>query len=59
MMTNVEKVSDVDQIIAWIHLDLMHPQIAVLMQMLDLKIFAQLMNLVKSMKVTAIQIMNV
>ena len=54
MMINVEKVSDVDQIIAWIH-----PQIAVKMQMLELKIFAQLMNLVKWMKVTAIQMMNV
>ena len=60
MMINVEKVSDVDQIvIAWIQMDLTHPQIAVLIQMLELKIFAQLMNLVKSMKVTAIQMMNV
>ena len=60
MMINVEKVSDVDQIvIAWIQMDLTHPQIAVMMQMLELKIFAQLMNLVKSMKVTAIQMMNV
>ena len=59
MMINVEKVSDVDQIvIAWIQMDLTHPQIAVMMQMLELKIFAQLMNLVKSMKVTAIQMMN-
>ena len=61
MMINVEKVSDVDQILlfAWIQMDLTHPQIAVMMQMLELKIFAQLMNLVKSMKVTAIQMMNV
>ena len=60
MMINVEKVSDVDQIvIAWIQMDLTHPQIAVMMQMLELKIFAQLMNLVKWMKVTAIQMMNV
>ena len=60
MMINVEKVSDVDQIvIAWIQMDLTHPQIAVMIQMLELKIFAQLMNLVKSMKVTAIQMMNV
>ena len=60
MMINVEKVSDVDQIvIAWIQMDLTHPQIAVMMQMLELKIFAQLMNLVKLMKVAAIQMMNV
>ena len=60
MMTNVEKASDVEQIvIVWVQMDLTHPQIAVMMQMLELKIFAQLMNLVKSMKVTAIQMMNV
>ena len=59
MMTNVEKASDVEQIvIVWVQMDLTHPQIAVMMQMLELKIFAQLMNLVKSMKVTAIQMMN-
>ena len=60
MMTNVEKASDVEQIvIVWVQMDLTHPQIAVMMQMLELKIFAQLMNLVKSMKVTAIQMINV
>ena len=60
MMTNVEKASDVEQIvIVWVQMDLTLPQIAVMMQLLELKIFAQLMNLVKSMKVTAIQMMNV
>ena len=58
LMTNVKKVSDVDQTIAQLHLDLMHTQIAVMMQKLDLRISAQLMNLVKQMKVTAIPITN-
>ena len=58
LMTNVKKVSDVDQTIAQLHLDLMHTQIAVMMQKLELRISAQLMNLVKQMKVTAIPITN-
>ena len=58
LMTNVKKVSDVDQTIAQLHLDLMHTQIAVMMQKLELRIFAQLMNLVKWMKVTVIPMMN-
>ena len=58
LMTNVKKVSDVDQTIALFHLDLMHIQIAVMMQLLEMRIFAQLMNLVKQMKVTAIPITN-
>ena len=32
LMTNVWKVSDVDQRIAWLHLDLIHTQIAVMLQ---------------------------
>ena len=51
-MINVKKVSDVDQIIVWIHLDLMPTQIAVIL------IFAQLMNFVKWIKVTVIPMMN-
>ena len=47
LMTNVKKVSDVDQTIAWIPLDLMLTQIVVMLQMLEMRIFAQLMNLVK------------
>ena len=47
-----------DQTIAQIHLDLMRIQIAVMMQKLELRIFAQLMNLVKWMKVTVIPMMN-
>ena len=58
MMTNVEKVSDVGQTIVLIHLDLMHIQIAVMMQLLEMRIFAQLMNLVKWMKVTVIPMTN-
>ena len=57
-MTNAKKVSDVHQTIVLLHLDLMHTQIAVMMQKLDLRISAQLMNLVKQMKVTAIPITN-
>ena len=58
LMTNVKKVSDVDQTIVQIHLDLMHTQIAVTVQKVELRIFAQLMNLVKWMKVTVIPMMN-
>ena len=58
LMTNVKKVSDVDQTIVQLHLDLMPTQIAVMMQKLELRIFAQLMNLVKWMKVTVIPITN-
>ena len=47
LMTNVKMVSDVDQTIAWIPLDLMLTQIVVMLQMLEMRIFAQLMNLVK------------
>ena len=57
-MTNVKKVLDVDQIIALTFLDLMYTQIAVMLQLLEMRIFAQLMNLVESMKVTVISIMN-
>ena len=32
LMTNVKKVSDVDQTIAQFHLDLIHTQIAVMLQ---------------------------
>ncbi len=47
LMTNVKKVSDVDQTIVQLHLDLIHIQIAVMMQLSELRIFAQLMNLAK------------
>ncbi len=47
LMTNVKKVSDVDQTIVLLHLDLMPTQIAVMMPLLEMRIFAQLMNLVK------------
>ena len=59
LTTIVEKVSDVDQTIAWLPLDLMHTQIAVMIHLLDLRIFAQPMNLVKWMKVTVILMTNV
>ena len=52
LITNVKKVSNVDQIIVLHHLDLMPTQIAVIL------IFAQLMNLVKWIKVTVIPMMN-
>ena len=58
LMTNVKKVSDVDQTIALIHLDLMPTLIAVILQMLEMRIFAQPIYLVKWMKVTVIQMMN-
>ena len=56
--TNVEKVSDVDQTIVQLHWDLMHTQIVVIGQLLEMMIFAQLMNLVKWMKVTVIPMRN-
>ena len=40
LMTNVNMVSDVDQTIAYLHLDLMQTQIAVMLQLLERKIFA-------------------
>ena len=58
LMTNVKKVSDVDQTIARLHLDLMPTQIVVILQLLAMRIFAQLMNLVKWMRVTVIPTMN-
>ena len=57
-VTNVKKVLDVDQTIAITLLDLIITQIAVMLQLLEMRIFAQLMNLVKSMKVTVIPMMN-
>ena len=57
-MTNVKKVLDVDQTIAQFYLDLRHTQIVVILQFLVMRIFAQLMNLVKWMKVTVIPMMN-
>ena len=57
-MTNVEKVLDVDQTIVWLYLDLTQIQIAAILHLLEQRIFAQLMNLVKSMKVTVILMMN-
>ena len=58
LMTNVKKVSDVDQTIAQFHLDLIPIWIVVILQLLVMMISAQLMNLVKWMKVTVIPIMN-
>ena len=58
LMTNVRKVSDVEQTIAYLHSDLIPTQIAVILQLLETKISVQLMNLVKCMKVTVIPIMN-
>ena len=58
LMTNVKKISDVDQTIAWIPLDLMYTLIVVMMQLLEIKTFVHLMNLVKWMKVTVIPMMN-
>ena len=57
-MTNAEKVLDVDQTIVWIFLDLTQIQIAAILQLLEQRSFVQLMNLVKSMKVTVILMMN-
>ena len=59
LMTNVEKVSDVDQTIAWLCLGLTCTQIAVIVQTLEVRNFAQLMNPAKWMKVTAIPMTNV
>ena len=58
LMTNVKKVSDVEQTIAKLHLDLIPIQIVVILQLLEMMIFVQLINLVKMMKVTVIPIMN-
>ena len=51
-------VSDVEQTIALICLDLIPTQIVVIQQLLEMRISVQLMNLVKSMKVTVIPMMN-
>ena len=58
LMTNVRKVSDVEQTIVQFHLDLKLIQIVVILQLLGMMIFAQLINLVKSMKGTVILMMN-
>ena len=58
LMINVKKVSDVEQTIAHIHLDLMLILIAVILQLLEMRISVQSMNLVKWMKVTVIPMMN-
>ena len=58
LITNVKKVSDVVQTIVWLHMDLKHTQIVVMRQQLEMRIFAQLMNLVEQMKVTVIPMMN-
>ena len=58
LMTNVKKVLGADQKIVFLHLDLIHAQIVVMMQLLDQKIFAQLMSLVNLMKGTVILMMN-
>ena len=57
-ITNVKKVLDVDQTIVWLYLDLTQIQIAAILQLLEQRSFVQLMNLVKSMKVTVILMMN-
>ena len=58
LMTNVMKISGVDQTIALIILDLMSTPIVVMLLFLVMIISVQLMNLVKSMKVTVIPMMN-
>ena len=58
LTTNVKKVSDVVQTIVQHHLVLMHTQIAVMIQLLELWISAQQMNLVKWMKAIVIPMMN-
>ena len=58
LITNVKKVSDVVQTIVWLHMDLKHTQIVVMRQQLEMRIFAQLMNLAEQMKVTVIPTMN-
>ena len=58
LITNVKKVLDVDQTIVQLHLDMKHTQIAVMMQLQEMIIFAQLMNLVEQMKVTVILLTN-
>ena len=59
LITNVKKVSDVDQTIARFRLGLTCTQIAVIVQALEVKISAQLMNPAKWTKVTAIPMTNV
>ena len=59
LTTNVKEASLADQTIAQVHLDLMHTLIAVILPLLELRIFAQLMNLAILMKVTVIRMMNV
>ena len=58
LIINVKKVLGAEQTIVMIHLDLIHTQIVVMMQLLDQKIFAQLMSLVNLMKETAILMTN-
>ena len=58
LIINVKKVSVVDQTIVQLPLDLITMQIAVIRQLLELRIFAQLINLVKWMKATVIPMMN-
>ena len=58
MITNVEKVLDVDQTIAQLHWDLIHTQIAVIMQLMEMRIFAEVMILAMWMKVTVIPMMS-
>ena len=59
VMNNVKKVSDADQTIAQHHLDLIQTMIAVMFQLLVMKVFAQVLTSVTLMKVTAILQMNV
>ena len=58
LTTNVKEASLADQTIVQVHLDLMHTQIAVILPLLELRIFAQLTNLVMQMKATVILMMN-
>ena len=58
LIINVKKVLGVEKTIVMIHLDLIHTQIVVMMQLLDQKIFAQLMSLVNLMKETVILMTN-
>ena len=45
-ITNVKKVSHVNQTTVQLHLDMMHTQIAVMMSLMEMIIFAQKKNLV-------------
>ena len=59
LMINVKKISDVEQIIALIIWEMIFTQIAVMLQLSEMRIFVLLMNLVEWMKVTVTLMINV